>query len=176
MAMKTSLALTADTTCNVLLAAGWRVASAESCTGGLLAHCLTERSGASHWFEGSVVAYSNAAKTALLQVPAEIIERAGAVSAAVASAMAEGALAALPGAHLAVAITGVAGPTGGSAETPVGCVWFGFAQRDSQGGVKTYTRSQQFGGPRRVVREQAVVFALREITQLAQQASIQTLA
>ena len=170
--MKTPLLLATEAACNALLAAGWRVATAESCTGGLLAECLTERSGASHWFEGGAVTYSNAAKVALLQVSADSIESEGAVSAGVASAMAEGALRALPGAHLAIAITGVAGPTGGSAEKPVGLVWFGFALR----GLNTYTVSQHFSGTRSTVREQAALFALREITQLAQQGAHANLA
>ncbi len=103
---------------------GLMMATAESCTGGLIAGACTDVSGSSDWFERGFVTYSNAAKTELLGVPAELIHQHGAVSEPVARAMAAGALAHSP-AQLAVAVTGVAGPTGGSADKPVGTVWFG---------------------------------------------------
>jgi nicotinamide-nucleotide amidase len=100
---------------------GWRVATAESCTGGLLAALLTEIAGSSDVFERGFVTYSNAAKMQNLGVPADFLQRHGAVSEPVARAMAEGAIR-VSGAQLAIAITGVAGPGGGSAEKPVGLV------------------------------------------------------
>ena len=101
---------------------GHTIASAESCTGGLVAHALTEVPGSSATFRGGVVAYANDAKVALLGVDPGLLERHGAVSAEVAVAMAEGARSRL-GADLAVAVTGVAGPDGGTAEKPVGLVY-----------------------------------------------------
>ncbi|EER58303.1 CinA domain protein [Acidovorax delafieldii 2AN] len=97
------------------------LATAESCTGGMIAAACTDLAGSSQWFERGFVTYSNAAKTELLGVPAALIEAHGAVSEPVARAMAEGAVAHSP-AQVAVAVTGVAGPTGGSAEKPVGTV------------------------------------------------------
>ena len=109
-------------------AAGLTVATAESCTGGMVAAALTDVPGASDVVERGFVTYSNAAKTELLDVPAEMIARHGAVSGPVARAMAEGALAHSP-ADLAVAITGIAGPGGGSVEKPEGLVHFACARR-----------------------------------------------
>ena len=115
-------------------AAGLTVATAESCTGGLIAGALTAIAGSSDVVECGFVTYSNAAKTAMLGVPAELIASVGAVSEAVARRMAEGAVA-RSGADLAVAVTGVAGPGGGSAEKPVGLVWFGLAGRRPDAGA-----------------------------------------
>jgi nicotinamide-nucleotide amidase len=108
---------------------GWTVTAAESCTGGLVAAALTEVPGASEVLERSLVTYSNAAKTALLGVPGPVLAAHGAVSAATAEAMAAGARTAAA-ADLAVAVTGIAGPGGGSAEKPVGLVWFAIADRE----------------------------------------------
>jgi len=108
---------------------GWMIATAESCTGGLVAGLLTEVAGSSAVVERGFVTYSNAAKTELLGVPVELIGAHGAVSETVARAMADGALA-RSRAHVAVAITGIAGPGGGSPEKPVGLVHFGCARRD----------------------------------------------
>lgn len=130
------------------------MATAESCTGGLIAGACTEVSGSSDWFERGFVTYSNAAKTELLGVPAELIATHGAVSEPVARAMAAGSLAHSP-AQLAVAVTGVAGPTGGSADKPVGTVWFGWA---TPGGV--FTEHQRFDGDRAAVRTATVRHAL----------------
>ena len=111
---------------NLLINCGWMLATAESCTGGLIAATCTDLAGSSVWFERGFVTYSNAAKTELLDVDAALIAAQGAVSEAVARAMASGALT-HSHAQVAVAVTGVAGPTGGSVEKPVGTVCFGFA-------------------------------------------------
>jgi len=137
---------------------GWRAATAESCTGGWIAQCITAVPGSSNWFEGGLVTYSNAAKTALLGVDALTIERHGAVSAQTACAMAEGALR-VTGADIACAVTGVAGPGGGSADKPVGTVWFGFAAR----GAETRSHGACFAGDRCAIRAQSVAVALAEL-------------
>src|SRR5271157_471284 len=121
-------------------AAGLKIATAESCTGGLLAGLLTEVPGSSAVVERGFVVYSNEAKQDLLGVPADALDRHGAVSEAVARAMAEGALEASR-ADLAVSVTGVAGPDGGSAEKPVGLVHFACARR----GAPTVAREARFG-------------------------------
>ncbi len=135
------------------------MATAESCTGGLIAGACTEVSGSSDWFERGFVTYSNAAKTELLGVPAELIAQHGAVSEPVAHAMAAGALAHSP-VQLAVAVTGVAGPTGGSADKPVGTVWFGWATP-----AGTFTEHQRFDGDRAAVRAATVRHALTGLLQ-----------
>ena len=130
------------------------LATAESCTGGLIAAACTDLAGSSVWFERGFVSYSNAAKTELLGVPADLIERHGAVSEPVARAMVEGALR-HSRAQVAVAVTGVAGPGGGSPDKPVGTVWFGWATPE---GVITDKRC--FDGDRQQVREATVQHAL----------------
>ena len=139
---------------------GWRLTTAESCTGGLIAAACTELAGSSDWFERGVVSYSNAAKTELLGVPAALIAAHGAVSEPVARAMAEGAIA-HSAAQLSVAVTGVAGPTGGIADKPVGTVWFGWCV-----GGQTHTERQRFAGDRAAVRAQTVAHALRRLQRL----------
>jgi nicotinamide-nucleotide amidase len=141
-------------------AARLTLATAESCTGGLVAAALTAIAGSSDVVERGFVTYSNAAKTELLGVPAELIAAEGAVSEAVARRMAEGALA-HSAADLAVSVTGIAGPGGGSATKPVGLVWFGLARR----GVATRTRQDVFSGDRGAVRRAAVVQALALLSQ-----------
>jgi nicotinamide-nucleotide amidase len=138
----------------VCRAAGQRIATAESCTGGLIAATLTAIAGSSDVVDRGFVTYSNAAKTDLLGVPAALIAEHGAVSEPVARAMASGALA-RSAAGLAVAVTGVAGPGGGSADKPVGLVWFGLAGPD---GVRTWSRV--FPGDRTGVRAATVREAL----------------
>ena len=138
---------------------GQMMATAESCTGGLIAGACTELSGSSDWFERGFVTYSNAAKTELLGVPAALIDALGAVSEPVARAMAEGALA-RSHAGLSVAVTGVAGPTGGSADKPVGTVWLGWAT--PQG---VFTERQRFDGDRAAVRRATVAHALAGLLQ-----------
>lgn len=134
---------------------GLMVATAESCTGGLIAGCLTEIAGSSAVVERGFVTYSNEAKSEMLGVPAETIAAVGAVSEEVARAMAEGALA-RSRAGLTVAVTGVAGPGGGSAEKPVGLVHFGCALD----GGETVHRRIVFDGDRSGVRRQTVRTAL----------------
>jgi nicotinamide-nucleotide amidase len=104
------------------LAAGWTVATAESCTGGLVAHAITSIAGSSGYFRGAIIAYEDGVKTALLGVPADVLEAHGAVSAQTARAMAAGARERV-GVDLAVAVTGIAGPGGGTASKPVGLTY-----------------------------------------------------
>ena len=137
-----------------LLGQGERLACAESCTGGLVAACCTALPGSSDWFERGYVTYSNAAKVAELGVPPDLLAAHGAVSEPVARAMAHGAAAAA-GVRVALAITGIAGPTGGSAAKPVGTVWFGWCV-DGQ----VHAECQRFGGDRAAVRAAAVEYAL----------------
>jgi nicotinamide-nucleotide amidase len=132
----------------------WRMATAESCTGGLIAGACTDLSGSSAWFERGFVTYSNAAKTEMLGVDDALIEAHGAVSEAVARAMALGALQ-HSHAQVSLAVTGVAGPTGGSADKPVGMVWFGWA---TPAGV--FTEHRRFEGDRAAVRQATVAHAL----------------
>jgi nicotinamide-nucleotide amidase len=136
-------------------AAGCLLAVAESCTGGLVGGRLSAVPGASDTFVGGVVAYANDVKTGLLDVPATFLEREGAVSEVVARAMAEGACA-RTGADLAVAVTGIAGPDGGTTEKPVGTVWFATAMR----GDETRARRLVFGGARNEIRARAAQAAL----------------
>lgn len=153
------IAAAVDRLADALQQRGWMMATAESCTGGLIAAACTEVAGASHWFDRAFITYSNAAKTALLGVPAELIERHGAVSGAVARAMAAGA-AQRAGVAAALSVTGVAGPGGGSAEKPVGTVWFGWCV---QGRVQA--QRCRFDGDRATVRLQTVAHALQELHQ-----------
>ena len=134
---------TADLTktlAEILLSRNWTVSLAESCTGGLVCSTLTELSGSSEWFE--------------------LIETHGAVSQAVAKAMAEGARI-NSGSNVAISITGIAGPSGGTSEKPVGTVWFGWATAN-----QTQTKTLRFDGDRQKVREQAAEFALAELIAL----------
>ena len=136
------------------------LATAESCTGGMIAAACTDLAGSSAWFERGFVTYSNAAKTELLGVPADLITQHGAVSDAVVRAMVQGAIA-RSHAQVAVAVTGVAGPTGGSAAKPVGTVWFGFA---TPSGV--VTEMLCFEGDRAAVRTATVCHALSRLLAL----------
>ena len=145
-------------------ARGWRVATAESCTGGLVAAALTEIAGSSDVVERGFVVYSNEAKHAMLGVPAATLKRYGAVSAETAVAMAAGALKNSP-AELAVSITGIAGPGGGTKQKPVGLVHFAAASRDG----RRLRRRRLFGKiGRHRVRERSVAEALAMLLKLAQ--------
>ena len=140
----------------LLAAKGKTATTVESCTGGLVAGAITSISGSSAVFEYGFVTYSNAAKTALVGVPAELFPEYGAVSEIVARAMADGALE-RSGADIALSVTGIAGPTGGSVDKPVGMVCFGLAKK----GTDTQTQTRQFGDPGRdEVRRQSVEQAL----------------
>lgn len=145
-----------------LRARGWMLATAESCTGGLMAAACTAVSGSSDWFERGFVSYSNAAKTELLGVDAALIASHGAVSEQVACAMAAGAIA-RSRADLALAVTGIAGPTGATPGKPVGLVWLAWALRSAAGGASCL----QLAGDRAAVRTQTVAAALRQALQLA---------
>lgn len=136
-------------------AQGLLLATAESCTGGMIVAALTDIAGSSDVVERGFITYSNAAKTALLGVPAALIARHGAVSAEVAAAMAEGALAHAP-VDLAIAVTGIAGPGGGTAEKPVGLVYLAVARR----GGAAQVEQQIFPGDRAAVRRATVERAL----------------
>lgn len=143
-----------------LAAAGWVLTTAESCTGGWLAKCVTDCPGSSAWFDRGFVTYSNAAKQALLGVSAATLAVHGAVSEPVVREMAAGA-GARAGADVAVAVSGIAGPGGGSADKPVGLVCFGFLVA---GHAQTVTH--RFAGDRDAVRRQAVTFALQRLLAL----------
>jgi len=138
----------------------WMMATAESCTGGLIAGACTDLSGSSNWLERGFVTYSNEAKTEMLGVDAALIAARGAVSEEVARAMAEGAVA-RSNAQVAVAVTGVAGPTGGSPEKPVGTVWFGWSVDD-----QVRTERRRFDGDRAAVRAATVHYALQVLATL----------
>jgi nicotinamide-nucleotide amidase len=141
-----------------LLSGRRAVATAESCTGGWIAKVITDLPGSSDWFGYGVVSYSNAAKQELLGVPAGLLIEHGAVSEAVVIAMAEGILR-RSDADLAVAVSGVAGPSGGSADKPVGLVWFAWAVMDGQG-LRVKAERRQFEGDREAIRRQTVALAL----------------
>jgi nicotinamide-nucleotide amidase len=144
-----------------LLAGGRQFVTAESCTGGWIAKACTDRPGSSHWFRGGVVVYTNELKTALLGVWPATLQEAGAVSEATAREMAVGALERLGG-DVAVAVTGIAGPDGGTPDKPVGTVWFAWACR-SAAGIDVRTRRHCFDGNRDEIRRQAVATALRGV-------------
>lgn len=148
------------TLAQMLLSRNWTVSLAESCTGGLVSATLTELAGSSEWFERGYITYSNEAKTECLDVPVELIESHGAVSEPVAKAMAEGARI-NSGSNVAISITGVAGPSGGSAEKPVGTVCFGWATEN-----QAHTKTMKFVGDRQMIRQQATEFALAELIAL----------
>jgi nicotinamide-nucleotide amidase len=150
------VALVADS----LLKKGFKLATSESCTGGLVAAACTDLAGSSDWFERGFVTYSNAAKTELLGVDAALIETHGAVSEAVVRAMAQGALA-HSAAQVSLAVTGVAGPGGGSVDKPVGTVWFAWCVPG-----QVHTQKMQLTGDRAAVRRAAVHHALQGLHEL----------
>jgi nicotinamide-nucleotide amidase len=142
-----------------LLSLQWMMATAESCTGGLIAAHCTDLPGSSRWFERGLVTYSNAAKTDLLGVQPDVIAAEGAVSEAVARAMALGTFYRTP-ARASVAVTGIAGPDGGSVGKPVGTVWLAWCI-DGQ----VHAERQNFGGDRQSVRQATVDWALQGLLQ-----------
>lgn len=143
----------------------WLLATAESCTGGLIAASCTGLPGSSAWFDRGFVTYSNEAKTAMLCVPPDVIARHGAVSEPVAQAMARGALQ-KSGAQVALSVTGIAGPGGGSADKPVGTVWFGWATAE-----QVWSEVQHFEGDRTAVRSATVRHSLQRLLALLQPAN-----
>ena len=143
-----------------LLVRGWRVAAAESCTGGWIAKTLTDVAGSSQWFDGSVVSYSNASKADLLGVSEELLAAHGAVSEHVVRAMAIGARDRFH-TQLAVAVSGVAGPGGGTQDKPVGTVCFAWATPALTGAAR-----RVFAGGRDSVRRQSVAFAIERLIDL----------
>jgi nicotinamide-nucleotide amidase len=159
---------------DALLLRGWSMCSAESCTGGLIAASCTDLSGSSEWFERGFVTYSNASKHELLGVDSQLIQAHGAVSEPVARAMALGGLRHAR-AQVCVAVTGVAGPTGGTAEKPVGTVWFAWALPSDGGpsvGAEAFWLSSEqklFSGDRAQVRSQTVAHALQGLVRLLSQ-------
>lgn len=140
-----------------LIQQGHMLATAESCTGGMIAAACTDLAGASTWFERGFVTYSNAAKADMLGVPAALIEQEGAVSEAVARAMADGALRHSQ-AQVSLAVTGVAGPLGGSDAKPVGTVWFAWCVNG-----ETHSEMQHFAGDRATIRAATVRYTLQRL-------------
>ena len=134
--------------------------TAESCTGGMIAAACTDLAGSSAWFERGFITYSNAAKTELLGVDAALIAEHGAVSEQVARAMAQGAIL-RSNAQVAVAVTGIAGPSGGSKDKPVGTVWFGWSVAR-----KVTSECRVFDGDRAAVRAATVAYALKNLLAL----------
>lgn len=145
---------------DLLLARQLRCTVAESCTGGSLSAAITDISGSSQWFDRGFVTYSNISKQQMLGVSSCVLASDGAVSEAVVRAMAEGALAAST-ANLGVAVSGIAGPDGGSPEKPVGTVWFAWASESSP----TQTQRYLLVGDRLAIRQQAVNIALEGLIQ-----------
>ena len=137
-----------------LLENNHRIVTAESCTGGGIAHAITDIAGSSQWFECGFVAYSNDSKTSLLRVPPALIMQHGAVSAQTATAMAKGALAVTNG-TIAISATGIAGPSGETPTKPLGLVCFALATKS-----EVISEQRVFSGDRDAVREQAILFAL----------------
>ena len=144
-----------------LATVGQTVATAESCTGGWIAKAITDVPGSSGVFAYGIVSYSNGAKESLLGVQPQTLEEHGAVSEAVVTEMAAGALR-LSGAGIAVAVSGIAGPTGGSPDKPVGTVWFAFAVRNGTD-VQCDASRENFTGDRELVRELTVAYALQGV-------------
>ena len=144
-----------------LLARGWRVATAESCTGGGIAAAITAIPNSSSWFEYGIVSYANSAKEKLLHVNSETLAREGAVSQATVEQMVKGVLD-LSGANIAVAVSGIAGPTGGTAEKPVGTVWFAWGLASGVINSDVYI----FSGDRVSVQHQSVIYALNGLLKL----------
>ena len=135
---------------------GVKIGLAESCTGGMVAASITDIPGSSKVLEASLVTYSNSAKMKLLKVPAELLDNFGAVSSEVAKAMVQGVFAAV-NVDIAVSVTGIAGPDGGSAAKPVGTIWFGCGQKDGE----IITDCMHFVGDRTEIRRQSVLHALK---------------
>lgn len=169
--MQEDLYTLAESVGKALTAQGIYLATAESCTGGWLAKCVTDVAGSSAWFDCGFIVYNREAKQQLLGVPASVIDANGEVSEATVAALAEGALA-KSRAAISVAISGIAGPGGGSEEKPVGTVCFAWSLADMVAGVvrnvRTQTHQACFTGDREAVRHQAVACALNGVLSLLQ--------
>ena len=159
-----SLVSLATTVGERLRARGLTMVTAESCTGGWVAQAITAISGSSNWFDRAWVSYSNRAKSEMLGVPEATIAAHGAVSEPTVLAMVEGALA-RSAADIAVAVSGVAGPDGGTPDKPVGTVWIAWRHRTG----RAVTRTERFSGDREAVRRQAVELALAGIVSLLEE-------
>jgi len=146
-----------------LAAAGETLVTAESCTGGWIAKACTDVPGSSRWFLGGFVAYADSVKCHSLGVGPDTIQRYGAVSEPVVRAMAEGALRVIDAATWAIAVSGVAGPDGGTADKPVGTVWLAWSWRQKDGSLRTETCREQFPGGRDDVRRWTVRLALERL-------------
>jgi nicotinamide-nucleotide amidase len=150
-----------------LLAKGWQLALAESCTGGMVAQAVTAIAGSSAWFDRGFVTYSNEAKVDMLSVPDALIQAHGAVSEPVAQAMATGAIQRSL-AHISAAVTGIAGPSGGSLQKPVGTVCFAWAiGADAGQTAKLVVETRYFAGDRAAIRQQAASHVLAGLLSLA---------
>ncbi|WP_319778008.1 CinA family protein [Maridesulfovibrio sp.] len=141
----------------ILVDKGWTMATAESCTGGLVAATLTDFSGSSAWFSGAVVAYSNEIKMSLLHVPETVIMEHGAVSEETVRAMAEGVCKTM-GVNVGISLSGIAGPTGGTPDKPVGTVWMGWHVNG-----ETYAEKILFSGDRMDVKQQSLQTVLEKL-------------
>lgn len=161
MADHESIRKLAEALVEELTKSGKAVATAESCTGGWVAKAITDVAGSSRVFGYGIVSYSNGAKESMIGVQNQTLEDHGAVSSEVVEEMAKGTLR-LSGADIAVAVSGVAGPDGGTKEKPVGMVWFGWAVRDGANALVD-TRCEQFTGDRELVREASVAYALQGV-------------
>ena len=159
-AQETSIEKMVQQLADKLTAQGWMLATAESCTGGMIAAACTDLAGSSQWFDRGFVTYSNAAKAEMLGVPAELIAQHGAVSEEVVRAMAEGAIC-HSHAQVSIAVTGIAGPGGGSVQKPVGTVWVGWCVANT-----THTQLLTLDGSRQQIRHMTVHAALQRMTAL----------
>ncbi|MCW8944783.1 MAG: nicotinamide-nucleotide amidase [Sedimenticola sp.] len=159
--MSDTLEIAARQVAEGLLSRGLKMTTAESCTGGWIAKVLTDIAGSSVWFDRGFVTYSNEAKQEMLGVSVQLLQEQGAVSEPVVDAMAKGAIAHSQ-ASVAVSVSGIAGPGGGSDEKPVGTVWFAWHSE----GCESVTRCHQFAGDRNAVRHQAVLVALEGVRSL----------
>lgn len=166
--MDTELYQLAEQVAEKMTETGHWLGTAESCTGGWVAKCLTDVAGSSQWFERGYVVYNGLAKQQMLGVPVTVIEENGEVSEAVVRLLAEGVLA-NSNASVGLSISGIAGPGGGTVDKPVGTVWFAWSIVDKTAevmpNVKTTAEVQCFSGDREAVRKQAVIHALKGVLQ-----------
>ncbi|MFV8782040.1 CinA family protein [Microbulbifer sp. SA54] len=160
MSLEKEIAALATRLGAALQSLGWQVTTAESCTGGAIAAAITSVAGASNWFEGGIVSYANRIKRDLLGVDQKDLDEFGAVSEPVVRQMAMGVLNRLD-ANLSVAVSGIAGPDGGSEDKPVGTVWIAWAHGEGQEPVTINAQCMHFAGERAEIQAQTVVEALK---------------